>query len=211
MIRAELEAGNLAAELRRIAAGLGNVAPMLEFILEDLEKLGQAYAERAQDIPLAKSTVRRKQYARESTKRFQAKADRRAETMSGLQASAATGSWKARRALGGFKNRRGKGAITAPKPNAKILERVGGFLESFTPVPSRFEIRKIDAKTGTLRFGTTLGGLWKLHGAGYLMGRKDVTEVPARFPFGFSEESREQIAAIIENNQRDFVQAAVRK
>lgn len=206
MIQTEAQPGELLAQLRRISKELGDTGPLLEAILEGLEKLGAEYVDRAQRIPLAESTLRRRQYPREGIKRFNAKQERRESARRSLEA---VGTASARRRLGGFRNERTKNALAVPARRGRVLERVGGFLESFTAEPSQFDVRTINRESSSLRFGSKLGGLWKLHGVGYSLGKRNVTQVPARFPFGFSDESRREIAEVIENAQRDFVQGAL--
>lgn len=206
MIRTEAQPGELLAQLRRMARELGDTAPLLEAILEGLENLGAEYVERAQRIPLAESTLRRRQYPRESVGRFNAKAERRESARARLSAA---GTASARRKRNGFSVERTRSALAVPSRNGRVLERVGGFLESFTAEASRFDVRSINREASSLRFGSKLGGLWKLHGTGYQIGRRKVTQVPARFPFGFSDESQREIGDVIEKAQKDFVEGAL--
>mgnify|MGYP001601335227 CR=1 FL=1 len=175
-------------QLRELADHLQSVGVLLEDVQDGLQALAAESFERAQRIPLAPSTIKRKRYARVGAARFAAK-------------QAAIDPRHRKRI------KRARRATLAPLSGARILERTGGFIESLTEADSEFGVRKI--QDDALKFGTKLGGLWRLHGGGYSIGKKNITRVPARLDFGFSAESLSGIYSRINSAQKLFVENAM--
>ena len=175
----------ITAALDRVAADIALSGPLLDDISARLESAAAASFDRAQLIPLKPSTIKRKRYARFSVSHAAIRQARIPERHK-------------------KKMKRASRASLAPISAARILERVGGFIESLTQSNAEFAVRRV--KTGELKFGTQLGGLWRLHGGGYSVGRKNITRVPARFDFGTSTASVAEIREGVEAAQDDFAE-----
>ena len=174
--------------LRAAAGDVAILGPLARDILGELHAEGGRSFDRAQQIPLAPSTLRRKKYPRRSARGAAVHETRKATSPKGL-ALAAKG--KALRPLG-------PNATKRPKPNARVLERVGGFIESLTAASSPFDIEQVDEAAGRVTFGTKLGGLWAIFGA---RGRLDflmTTESRDALGKGILEAQERHVAAALE-------------
>lgn len=172
--------------MRDFASDFRVLRPMLEELRGEIEQAASLSFQRAQRIPLKASTIKRKRYPR-----YSARANVR-NTMAkrlALREIAKRGdSASFHRVTNGLrKQRSGKGTVT-PKPNARILERVGGFIESLTETGAEFSIRRMGHDS--IGFGTKLGGLWSIFGAS------------GRLDFLVSEQSLDEAQEAIERVQR---------
>lgn len=182
----------LSAVLSRAAADMRVMVPLLAEIQGGLNRLASRSFERAQRIPLKASTVRRKAFARKSR-------SSRAQDLWAIRAFA-----REQRAEGKSVRvlrrqwRKGRSQTKPPKPNARVLERVGGFIESLTEDGTPFAIRKNEG-TDALKFGTKLGGLWAIFGGN------------GRLDFLVSSTSLDEAEEMIGTAQRKHVAAALER
>lgn len=164
--------------LTRFFRDLRDQRPLLLLIVEELNRAAMRSIDRAQQIPLAASTVKRKRYPRRSRAgRAQSLLVNRATARALRQSESRRAQANARKL--GSSYRFGANAIKKPKPNARILERVGGFIESLTQDDAPFAVRRLEADA--VRFGTKLGGLWTQFAA------------TQRLDFAATDESLEEI------------------
>ena len=182
----------LAGVLARSAANMRSMVPLLAEIQRGLNVLGQRSFERAQRIPLKASTVRRKNYARRSRSGRAAdlwatRAFAREQAAEGKNVRVLRRQW-----------RKGRNETKTPKANPRILERIGGFIESLSEDGTPFSVRKLEG-TDTLKFGTKLGGLWSIFAAS------------GRLDFLVSDTSQDEAIEMIEGAQRRHMAKALER
>lgn len=182
----------ISSVLARSAASMRFMVPLLAEIQGGLNRLAARSFERAQRIPLKASTIKRKAYARKSR-------SSRAQDLAEIRAFA-----REKRAEGHNTRvldrqwRKGRSQTKRPLPNARVLERVGGFIESLTEDGAPFAVRKNEG-TDTLRFGTRLGGLWAIFGGN------------GRLDFLVTDTSIGEALETIRDAQRKHVAAALER
>lgn len=175
---------NVTGILSRFFRDLRDLRPLLEEIQRMLNAAASRSIARAQTIPLKPSTVRRKRYPRYAVATVAKHELVKRQTYRALSVRTDRS-----RALSGLRKQRGGNATAKPKPNARVLERVGGFIESLTEDDAPFAVRRLEADA--VRFGTRLGGLWTQFAA------------TGRLDFAVTDESLEEIEAGLQLAQRD--------
>lgn len=178
--------------LARASADMRVMVPLLAEIQRGLNVLAARSFERAQRIPLKPSTIRRKTSARRSRAGRAAdlwaiRAFAREQKAEGKNVRVLRRQW-----------RKGRNETKQPKQNARILERVGGFIESLSQDEAEFSVRKMDG-TDVLKFGTRLGGLWSIFGGN------------GRLDFLVSDTSVEEAIDMIQGAQRRHAAKALER
>lgn len=182
----------LSGVLSRCAADMRVMVPLLAEIQRGFNVLGSRSFERAQRIPLKPSTIKRKRYVRKTraaraTDLWAIRAFAREQRAEGKNVRVLTRQW-----------RKGRSETKPPKPNARTLERVGGFIESLSEDGAPFAVRKMEG-TDTLKFGTKLGGLWAIFSGN------------GRFDFLSSEQSIDEALDVILTAQRRHAAKALER